>query len=183
MNVVRSFLFRRKFTVQRLTPWIHATKKAALLAIATSLYLSASNVHCYSQNSGVATYSIQQLTDLARQMREESDKIPHNTNDALERHLDSITILAVRTRSGRAELHATSSDAFFVVRGHATLVTGGTIINPQGTEEVRGDSVQGGTRAELRAGDVVHIPPSTPHQLLLDGTEPFVYVLIKIPAR
>jgi mannose-6-phosphate isomerase-like protein (cupin superfamily) len=183
MNIVRSFLFRRIFTVQRVTPWIHATKKAALLAIATSLYLSASNVYSYSQSNGVATYSIQQLTDLARQMREESAKTPDTTNDALEQHLDSITILAVRTRSGRAELHATSADAFFVVQGHATLVTGGTIINPRGTEEVRGDSVQGGARAELRVGDVVHIPANTPHQLLLDGTGPFVYVLIKVPAR
>jgi len=103
-------------------------------------------------------------------------------NDLLERHLDASTTLAVRTRSGRAEFHAASADEFFVVEGHATLLTGGSIVNPKGTGEVRGDSVQGGARAELKAGDVVHIPAHTPHQLLLDGADPFVYVLIKIPA-
>jgi mannose-6-phosphate isomerase-like protein (cupin superfamily) len=104
------------------------------------------------------------------------------TNGALERHLDSSTILAVRLKSGRAELHTTSADEFFVVEGHASLLTGGAIVNPSGTAEVRGDSVRGGTRAELKAGDVVHIPANTPHQLLLDNTGPFVYVLVKIPA-
>lgn len=104
------------------------------------------------------------------------------TSDALERHLDTSTTLAVRTKSGQAELHTTSADEFFVVEGHATLLTGGTIVNPKGTAEVRGDSVQGGVRAELKVGDVVHIPANTPHQLLLDGAGPFVYVLVKIPA-
>ncbi|HEX4032014.1 MAG TPA: cupin domain-containing protein [Terracidiphilus sp.] len=104
------------------------------------------------------------------------------TNGALERHLDSSTILAVRLKSGRAELHTTSADEFFVVEGHASLLTGGAIVNPSGTAEVRGDSVRGGTRAELKAGDVVHIPANTPHQLLLDNTGPFVYILVKIPA-
>jgi mannose-6-phosphate isomerase-like protein (cupin superfamily) len=103
-------------------------------------------------------------------------------SDALERHLDSATILAVRTRSGRAELHATSADAFFVIEGQATLVTGGTIVNPSGTSEIRGESITGGTRAQLRVGDVVHIPSKTPHQLLLSGSGDFVYVLEKIPA-
>jgi hypothetical protein len=43
---------------------------------------------------------------------------------------------------------------FFVVQGHATLITGGTSINPQGTEEIRGDSVKGGSRVGLKEGDV-----------------------------
>jgi mannose-6-phosphate isomerase-like protein (cupin superfamily) len=176
---MRFLLFLRMFTTLHVTSQSHATKKVALLVITMSLFLSATGGRSYSQNSGASTYSMQQLTDLARQMHEESDKAGHATDDPLERHLDSITILVIRTKSGRAELHAAFADAFFVIQGNATLVTGGTIVNPLGTEEVRGDSVQGGVRAKLRVGDVVHIPANTPHQLLLDGTEPFVYVLIK----
>jgi mannose-6-phosphate isomerase-like protein (cupin superfamily) len=151
----------------------------ALLAIATSLCLSASSVRSYSQDRGASTYSRKDLVDLARQMREGPGSTDNAKNGLLERHLDPITILAVRTKSGRAELHTASADTFFVVQGHATLVTGGTIINPQGKGEVRGDSVLHGVSVKLRRGDVAHIPAETPHQLLLDGSDPFVYVLIK----
>lgn len=116
-------------------------------------------------------------------MRDESRKTGYAADDPLERHLDPVTILVVRTKSGRAELHMTSADEFVVVQGSATLVTGGTIVNPQGTAEVRGDSLQDGVRARLKVGDVIHIPANTPHQLLLDGTALFVYVLVKIRDR
>jgi len=112
-------------------------------------------------------------------MREKPDSTGNANNGLLEHHLDPITILAVRTKSGRAELHTASADTFFVVQGHAKLTTGGTIINPKGTGEVRGDSVLHGVSVELRTGDVVHISANTPHQLLLDGSDPFVYVLVK----
>lgn len=134
-----------------------------------------------AQQPTASSYSRQQLISIATRMRDEAKKSRSLSNNALERHLDSATVLAVRTESGRAEFHAGSADEFVVVHGQATLVTGGTIINPQGTEEIRGDSVQGGTRAMLKEGDVVHIPSKTPHQLLLDGGM-FVYVLVKIPA-
>lgn len=135
-----------------------------------------------AQQSAVSSYSAQQLRDMATQMREEAKRSGSLNDDALERHLDSATILAVRTKNGRAEFHSSSADEFFVVHGHATLVTGGTIVNPQGIEEIRGDSVQGGTRAILKEGDVVHIPSKTPHQLLLNGGM-FIYVLVKLPSR
>lgn len=151
----------------------------ALLALATGLCLSASSIRSYSQDSGASTYSRKELVDLARQMRERPDTTDSANNGLLEHHLDPVTVLAVRTKSGQAELHATSADTFFVVQGHATLVTGGTIINPVGTKEVRGDSVLHGVSVELKTGDVVHIPLNTPHQLLLGGSGPFVYVLVK----
>jgi len=112
-------------------------------------------------------------------MREKPGGSENAKNGLLERHLDPINILAVRTKSGQAELHSASADTFFVIQGHATLVTGGTIINPHGKEEVRGDSVLHGVSVELRTGDVVHIPVDTPHQLLLDDSASFVYVLVK----
>ena len=134
-----------------------------------------------AQQSGASNYSTKQLMDIATQMRDEGERKGTLSNNALERHLDAVTTVAVRTKSGRAEFHASSEDEFFVVHGHATLVTGGTIVNPQGTGEIRGDSIHGGARVELKEGDVVHIPAKTPHQLLLED-DMFVYVLVKIPA-
>ena len=98
-----------------------------------------------------------------------------------EERLDAVTFVAMRIKSGRAEVHKTSDDVFVVLSGEATLVTGGTVVNPSGTDEIRGDSISGGTSAKLEKGEVVHVPQAVPHQLLLPGNETFTYMLIKIP--
>lgn len=167
-------------TLRRLSIQVLGIRNA-LLIIALVVGCMPATLQSQAQPSAASSYSKQKLIKLATQMRDEAERSGRLTNDALEQHLDSATILAVRIRSGRAEFHSTSADEFVVVRGRATLVTGGTIINPQGTAEIRGDSVQGGTRVALKEGDVVHIPAKTPHQLLLDDGM-FVYVLVKIPS-
>lgn len=106
-------------------------------------------------------------------MRERHDITSNANNGLLERHLDHITNLVVRIKSGRAEPHERSADTLFVIEGHSKLITCGTIINPQGTGEVRGDSVLHGVSTELRAGDIAQIPADTPHQLLLEGSTPW----------
>ena len=101
----------------------------------------------------------------------------------LEEKLDASTQVAVRTRSGRAEFHAGAADVFFVLSGEATLISGGSIVNPQGSGEIRGDSITGGTSATMHRGDVVHVPPGTPHQVVIKGTASFFYVLVKVPIK
>ena len=102
-------------------------------------------------------------------------------NGIAERRLDDSTQVAFRNRSGQGELHANADDIFFVISGTATLVTGGSIVHPKGDVEVRGESVRGGSRVQLRPGDVVHIPRSTPHQVLVKPGSSVVYVVVKIP--
>ena len=46
--------------------------------------------------------------------------------------------------------------------------------------EVRGPSVKGGTAQELKAGDVVHIPANTPHQMLVAAGDTVTYFVVKI---
>lgn len=167
--------------VLRRMPVQASIRRNALLVIGLVLGWMLSAPQARAQQSTVSSYSKQQLIKLAIQMRDEAKKSGNVSNNALERHLDSATILAVRTKSGRAEFHLTSEDEFCVVHGHATLVTGGTIVNPQGAQEIRGDSVQGGTRVMLKEGDIVHIPSKTPHQLLLHGGI-FIYILVKLPS-
>ena len=38
----------------------------------------------------------------------------------------------------------------------------------------------GAVQRELTPGDIMHIPPGLPHQLLIDEAEPYMYLLIKI---
>lgn len=154
-----------------------------VLLVITALYSLPISPQAFAQNDSAVAYSTQTFVQIADQMLEEADHTGKANHSAIERRLDSATILAVRTGPGMAELHTGSADEFFVVQGHATLTTGGNIVNPRGVGEVRGDSIQGGTRVSLKEGDVVHIPAKTPHQLLIESETPFVYVLVKLPVR
>jgi mannose-6-phosphate isomerase-like protein (cupin superfamily) len=93
--------------------------------------------------------------------------------------------VAHREGSGLAELHETQADLFIVQSGEATLVVGGTVSGGKTTApgEVRGPSITGGEKKKLGAGDVVHIPANTAHQLLLDGGKQFTYAIMKIDSK
>ncbi|MDE3180214.1 MAG: hypothetical protein KGM47_11230, partial [Acidobacteriota bacterium] len=62
------------------------------------------------------------------------------------------------------------------------LVTGGRLVGSKtvGEGELRGASIAGGHRQELAKGDIVHISPNTPHQLLLASGKTFTYFVIKV---
>ena len=85
-----------------------------------------------------------------------------------------------RVEPGQAEVHARETDVFYVVEGNATLVVGGTVVEPQSVsaDEVRGKAIDGGETHQLKPGDVVVIPPGTPHQFTkVHG--PFHYFVVK----
>ena len=64
-----------------------------------------------------------------------------------------------------SELHEETTDVLYIVSGTATLVTGGTMVDIKetGPGEHRGSRVEGGTEQALKPGDLVIIPPKTPH--------------------
>ena len=92
------------------------------------------------------------------------------------------TMVAHREGSGEAEYHESESDLFVVSSGTATLLVGGTLANGKTTApgEIRGPSIEGGTRQKISTGDVVHIPPKTPHQVLLEPGTQFTSFVLKV---
>jgi glc operon protein GlcG len=70
-----------------------------------------------------------------------------------------------RAAAGKAEVHLAETDILYVLSGSATMVTGGTVVDPVTVEvgEIRGASIKGGERRQLVAGDVVVVPKGTPH--------------------
>ncbi|HLF68665.1 MAG TPA: heme-binding protein [Gaiellaceae bacterium] len=88
-----------------------------------------------------------------------------------------------RTAPGEVEYHERFVDVMHVVRGQATVVTGGEMV---GTREVapgelRAEAVEGGTAHELAEGDVLAIPSGVPHQFV-DVSDPFLYFVVKVEA-
>ena len=85
-----------------------------------------------------------------------------------------------RDAAGLAEVHSLDADIAYVQLGTATLVTGGTLVNPRTVEanELRGDGIVGGETRELAKGDVVVIPKGVPHWFKR-VTAPFTYFVVK----
>ena len=91
-------------------------------------------------------------------------------------------MLSFRSRSGEVEVHENFADLFCVLAGSATLITGGAVVGARavGPGETRGDSIEGGARQDLKAGDVAHVPAGTPHQMLLSGDRTVTCFVLKI---
>jgi mannose-6-phosphate isomerase-like protein (cupin superfamily) len=89
---------------------------------------------------------------------------------------------SVLTANGHAEIHAHYDDVMMVTAGTATLVTGGTVVDghTNGDGETAGSSIQGGESHTISAGDVVHVPAGTPHQLLVKKGTTYSSIVVKI---
>ncbi|MGA2168117.1 MAG: hypothetical protein ABSG62_07875 [Terracidiphilus sp.] len=105
-----------------------------------------------------------------------------SASETLKEYPDHSTMLSFRGRDGVVELHENVADLFVVLDGRATLVTGGTVVGAEtiGPGEIRGSSIESGTRQELRAGDVAHVPAGVPHQMLVPGEKTFTAFEVKI---
>jgi uncharacterized protein GlcG (DUF336 family)/mannose-6-phosphate isomerase-like protein (cupin superfamily) len=88
-----------------------------------------------------------------------------------------------REAPGEVEYHERFVDVMHVVEGHATVVTGGELVEPRevAAGELRAHTVDGGTRHELGEGDVLAIPSGVPHQFV-DVSDPFLYFVVKVEA-
>jgi len=95
-----------------------------------------------------------------------------------------------REKPGTAEIHMKWTDVCYIVKGEATLVTGGTVMNirptntfpdgkPYPQDEIRGGDIVGGKSQHLSAGDVVVIPNGVPHSFI-DVNSSFWYYNVKV---
>jgi len=85
-----------------------------------------------------------------------------------------------RTDPGVVEVHLWETDVVYVLEGSATLVTGGTIVDPKtiAPGEIRGPSVIGGESRRIAKGDVIVIPQTVP-QWFKEVTGPLLYFVVK----
>ncbi len=106
-----------------------------------------------------------------------------SASETLREYPQHCAMLSFRSRDGEAEVHQNFADTFFVLAGSAMLVTGGTIIRARAAEpgETRGDSIEGGARQELKAGDIAHVPAGISHQILVAGEKSVTCFVMKIP--
>jgi mannose-6-phosphate isomerase-like protein (cupin superfamily) len=90
-----------------------------------------------------------------------------------------------RTAPDRSEVHAAVTDIWYVLRGSATLITGGSAVDPLEIEpgELRGRGVSNGDIRQIHGGEVLVIPAGIPHWISKVEQGEVVYLVIKVPSR
>ncbi len=85
-----------------------------------------------------------------------------------------------RDGPGVAEVHDWETDVVYVLDGGATLVTGGSVVDPKVTEagQIRGPAIQGGQSRRIAKGDVIVIPAGVPHWFK-EVQGPLTYFVVK----
>lgn len=101
-----------------------------------------------------------------------------------ERLLDSMFV-AYRNGNGEAELHEKLADLLIIRSGEGVVLVGGKMIDgkPSGQDEVRGKSIEGGTRYPIAAGDVLYVPANTVHQFIVEPGKGFTAMVVKITPK
>jgi mannose-6-phosphate isomerase-like protein (cupin superfamily) len=91
--------------------------------------------------------------------------------------------------------HSDITEVYHVISGSGTLVTGGTLANAKdrdpNVEAVRiltgpsreGSEIVGGTSRTLHAGDVVILPPNTPHTFTEITSDEIVYLVVRFDPK
>ena len=154
--------------------------KKQLLAIC-ALPLLAIAAHAQNDAKKAEYFSAQdiqkQLADLAPQAKSSG-----SSGSTLGDYTSHQLKLSVRTSSGGAEVHAHYDDVFVVTQGQATLITGGTVVDPKtdADGETKGPSIHDGNTQVISVGDVVHIPTGTPHQLKIAPGTLFSTIVVKV---
>jgi mannose-6-phosphate isomerase-like protein (cupin superfamily) len=101
-----------------------------------------------------------------------------------ERLLDS-AFVAYRNGPGEAEIHEKQADLLLIRSGEGTVLVGGKIVDgkPSGPDEVRGKSIEGGTKYPIAAGDTLYIPANTVHQFLVEPGKSFTAMVVKVTPK
>lgn len=167
----------------------HATTRGAQLkrkwktTIAAAILLLASGA--YAQTMTLDHWTKAQLLERAKHLQQAAAQGDGSASETLEKYPHHYTMLAFRARNGGGELHQNFADLFYILDGHATVLTGGEMVEAKSTGpgEVRGSSVRGGSRQDVKAGDVVHIPAGLPHQMLVSEGESVTYFVVKIEEK
>lgn len=134
-----------------------------------------------AQTTGAKVFS---RTDLESQMQSMATiaRQKGSSSATLESYNSHKLMLSVRSTTGEAEVHAHFDDIMVVMGGSATLITGGQLIDPttKADGESKGTGIRDGVKQAVAAGDIVHIPAGTPHQLIIPKGTVFSAFVVKV---
>jgi mannose-6-phosphate isomerase-like protein (cupin superfamily) len=101
-----------------------------------------------------------------------------------ERMIDSMFV-SYRNGSGEPELHQKLADLMLIHSGEGVVLIGGKMIDGKSTgpDEIRGGTIEGGTRYPIAAGDTLYIPANVVHQFIVEPGKAFTAMVVKVPPK
>lgn len=147
-----------------------------------AIVLAACSIPSIAQSpSGAEVFSSAQLKNQLTQLVEQA-KTKGSSGVKLGDYGSHSLMLSERTANGGAEVHAHFDDVMLVMEGKATLITGGELIDAHSgvNGESGGSGIRNGTTQSIAAGDLIHIPAGTPHQLLIAPGTLYSALVIKV---
>lgn len=148
----------------------------------TLLFLSAITLAA-ALPSGVEHWTAQQLKERTQEL---NGKMKDGlASEVLGKWGNHSIMIVHRAATGQSEFHENQADIIIVRSGSGSLTLGGTIEGGKTTApgEIRGSGIQNGDKQMLHAGDVVHVPPKTAHQVTLASGQTIDYFAVKVDAK
>jgi mannose-6-phosphate isomerase-like protein (cupin superfamily) len=134
-----------------------------------------------------AGFQIWKAGDLKNYEKKLSQKVDAQkiSGQSLGSYGNHTTSLSHREGSGVAEVHEHVNDIFMIQSGEGIIIIGGKVVQPKTTApgEIRGPSIEGGTKHPVAVGDILHIPANVPHQFLVDAGKQVTYFVVKVDAK
>jgi mannose-6-phosphate isomerase-like protein (cupin superfamily) len=91
--------------------------------------------------------------------------------------------LEYRPGNAPAAVHTEDAELMVVLQGSGDIVTGGTLVDGKQVNayNMSGPSIAGGQDHNVVKGDMILIPPNTPHQVTPSGGAPIVLMTMHVP--
>lgn len=120
-----------------------------------------------------------------------------NVESIGSRYNVGVAVVRRTPTNGRAPVdalvHTDVMEVYHIIEGNGVLITGGIIQSPKPLTDsaivreigpsLAGTSISGGTRHQVGPGDIVVVPPHTPHGFVEIGSKRIVYTIIRIDPK
>ena len=119
-----------------------------------------------------------QMKEIDASLASRQNPATHNAGTAL---IASANVI-YRTGPSQSEIHEKQGELIFIREGEGAIVVGGKMVGgkPERPNEIRGDTIEGGTRYTVAAGDTLYIPVNTPHQFFIETGKHFAITIVKL---
>src|SRR3984885_10838297 len=123
-----------------------------------------------------------QLIEKATELNAKAQGPEGVASSTLNQYPNHFTKIELRSKNGGAEIHENYAHFFLVGQVSPQLLMGRKVQDAKTLSpgEIGGRSVLNGVETTLNQGDIVHIPATVPHQLLLPEGGTFLYFVIKV---
>jgi mannose-6-phosphate isomerase-like protein (cupin superfamily) len=119
-----------------------------------------------------------QMKEIDSRLAARQDPVMHNAGTSL---IASANVI-YRTGPSQSEIHEKQGEIIFIREGEGTILVGGKMVGGkvERADELRGDSIEGGTRYTVATGDTLYIPVNTAHQFFVENGKHFAITIVKL---